>query len=103
MSYYLENTSRLQAVAISSEDTNGAFVAPSPETINEYKPLARPIFIYVDTNAVASRPEVAAFVEFYLNTAMSSDIISEVGYVPLADASYDASLGLLWAVLKRMS
>ncbi|MEL6882440.1 MAG: PstS family phosphate ABC transporter substrate-binding protein [Cyanobacteria bacterium J06607_10] len=94
MSYYLENQSRLQAVAIASEDTNGAFVAPSPETIGEYMPLARPIFIYVDTNAAASRPEVQAFVDFYLNEAMDSSLISEVGYVPLEDDVYNTSLGL---------
>ncbi|MEO0771462.1 MAG: PstS family phosphate ABC transporter substrate-binding protein [Cyanobacteria bacterium J06649_4] len=94
MSYYLENQSRLQAVAIASEDTNGEFVAPSPETIADYMPLARPIFIYVDTNAAAARPEVQAFVDFYLNEAMDSDLISEVGYVPLDDDAYSTALGL---------
>jgi len=92
MSYYLENQEQLKAVAISSEDTAGVAVAPSPETINEYKPLARPIFIYVNNDAIASRPEVKSFVEFYLDQAMASDIISEVGYVPLDAADYTASL-----------
>ncbi|MEL7334309.1 MAG: PstS family phosphate ABC transporter substrate-binding protein [Cyanobacteria bacterium J06560_2] len=95
MSYYLENQEQLKAVAISSEDTAGVAVAPSPETINEYKPLARPIFIYVNNDAIASRPEVKSFVEFYLDQAMASDIISEVGYVPLDAADYTASLGEL--------
>lgn len=92
MSYFLENQDSLQAVAISSEDTNGEAVIPAPETIADYKPLARPIFIYVNNDALASRPEVKSFVEFYLNQAMSSDVISEVGYVPLEDADYMESL-----------
>ncbi|MEL7069565.1 MAG: PstS family phosphate ABC transporter substrate-binding protein [Cyanobacteria bacterium J06581_3] len=97
MSYYLENQDALQAVAIASEDTNGEPVAPSPANISAYKPLARPIFIYVSKDALASRPEVKSFVEFYLNQGMetSNNIISEVGYVPLEAADYMASLGLL--------
>ncbi len=97
MSYFLENQDLLQAVGISSEATDGEAVIPSPETINDYKPLAREIFIYVDTDAMASRPEVKSFVEYYLTRAAETEdnIISEVGYVPLAADNYEASLGML--------
>jgi phosphate transport system substrate-binding protein len=97
MSYYLENQDLLQAVGISSEATGGDAVIPSPETIDDYKPLAREIFIYVNTDAMASRPEVKSFVEYYLTRAAETEdnIISEVGYVPLAADSYEASLGML--------
>ncbi len=97
MSYYLENTDILQAVGISSEATGGEAVIPSPETIDEYKPLAREIFIYVNTDAMASRPEVKSFVEYYLTRAAETEdnIISEVGYVPLDPADYLASQGML--------
>ncbi|MEL6556320.1 MAG: PstS family phosphate ABC transporter substrate-binding protein [Cyanobacteria bacterium J06621_11] len=95
MSYYLANPGVLQAVGISSEDTNGEAVIPSADTIDSYKPLARPIFIYVNNDALASRPEVKSFVEFYLDQAMSSDLISEVGYVPLDESAYMESLGQL--------
>ena len=97
MSYYLENRERVQSVAIASEATGGQAVAPTPETIEDYKPLARPIFIYVNKAAMASRPEVKSFVEFYLNMSMAEqdNIISEVGYVPLSTDEYMASLGLL--------
>ncbi|MEM6868713.1 MAG: substrate-binding domain-containing protein, partial [Cyanobacteria bacterium P01_C01_bin.121] len=97
MSYYLENQERIQAVAIASEETEGEAVVPSPANIEDYKPLARPIFIYVNKAAMASRPEVKSFVEFYLSTAMEAEdnIISEVGYVPLSTDEYMASLGLL--------
>ncbi len=97
MSYYLENADILQAVGISSEATGGEAVIPSPETIDEYKPLAREIFIYVNTDAMASRPEVKSFVEYYLTRAAETEdnIISEVGYVPLDPADYLASQGML--------
>jgi len=97
MSYYLENAGSLQAVGISSEDTDGEAVVPSAATIDDYKPLAREIFIYVNKEALASRPEVNAFVEFYLDQAEATtdNIISEVGYVPLPSSSYASSRGLL--------
>jgi len=93
MSYYLENQDSLKAVGVASEDTAGEFVVPSAETIEEYKPLAREIFIYVSKDAIASRPEVASFVEYYINNAPA--IVPEVGYVALPDESYSNSLGLL--------
>lgn len=93
MSYYLENQDSLKALGISSEGTGGIPVIPSAETIEEYKPLAREIFIYYNTEAVASRPEVSAFIEYYLENA--SDIVPEVGYVALPDTSYSESLGQL--------
>ncbi|MEO0768171.1 MAG: PstS family phosphate ABC transporter substrate-binding protein [Cyanobacteria bacterium J06649_4] len=97
MSYYLENTDSLKAVGISSEDTNGEAVVPSQDTIEQYKPLAREIFIYVNKDAVANRSEVKSFVEYYLDQAeeTSDNIISEVGYVPLPSESYATSRGLL--------
>ena len=90
MSYYLENTDKLKAVGIYNEDGNA--VKPSPETIQEY-PLARPIFIYVDTNAMASRTEVKSFVEFYL--ANAPEIVPEVNYVPYTEAEYAEFMNML--------
>ena len=90
MSYYLENTDKLKALGIYNEA--GDAILPSPETIEEY-PLARPIFIYVDKNALASRPEVKSFVEFYLTNAPT--IVPEVNYVPYTEAEYAESLDAL--------
>ena len=82
--YYAENTSRLKLVPI---DGGGGPVLPSTTTINDgsYKPLSRPIFIYVST-ASAKRPEIGAFVDFYLKNA--TKLVSEVGYVPLSARAY---------------
>jgi phosphate transport system substrate-binding protein len=90
--YYQENTDKLKAVAIDSG--NGQCVMPSPETIQDgtYQPLSRPLFIYVKASE-ADRPEVSAFVEFYLSKSFTPLIASrEVGYVPLSDEVYEAAL-----------
>lgn len=83
--YYVENTERLKLVPV---DNGDGPVAPSGETINNgtYQPLSRPIFIYV-SNAAAERPEVEAFVQFYLENA--TQLVEEVGYVPLPQEAYD--------------
>ena len=83
--YYLENRGQLNAVAI--DDGHGC-VAPTPETIRDgsYAPLSRPLFIYVNT-AELEKPEVRAFVDFYLDSA--AQLAAEVGYVALTDAEYD--------------
>jgi phosphate transport system substrate-binding protein len=82
--YYLENKDKLKVVPVDGGDGP---VAPTTETINNgtYAPLSRPIFIYVST-AAAQRPEVEAFVNFYLENAAA--LASEVGYVALPDAVY---------------
>ncbi len=89
--YYLENQGQLNAVAI--DDGNGC-VAPTPETIKagEYTPLSRPLFIYVNT-AELEKPEVRAFVDYYLDNA--GQLAAEVGYVSLTDAEYDAARKLV--------
>ena len=91
--YYEESSDRLGAVAI---DNGNGCVLPSRETIENgtYAPLSRPMFIYVKPDALA-KPQVRAFVEFYLSNATS--LVPEVGYVPLAAERYEESLGTLSA------
>lgn len=86
--YYSENKNKLKIVPIKNKTDP---VAPSLKTINDgsYSPLSRPIFIYVSEKSVA-RPEVAAFVEFYLKNA--DKLSEEVGYVPLPKSHYDEGL-----------
>jgi phosphate transport system substrate-binding protein len=86
--YYAENTDKLKLVAV---DGGEGCVAPSSQTvqIGEYKPLSRPLFIYLSRTAL-QRPEVAAFVRYYLKNA--SELVPQVGYVPLAAQAYQASL-----------
>ncbi len=78
--YFLEAGQGLQAVSV--DDGNGC-VAPSFEAAlsGEYTPLSRPLFIYTRASLLAERPEVAAFVEFFLD--QSDAIVPEVGYVTM--------------------
>lgn len=87
--YYEENQDLLKLVAVDDGDPeNGeGCIEPSPETINDgtYQPLSRPLFIYVSADA-AERPEVAGFIDFYLNEGPA--IIPEIGYVPFTEEFY---------------
>jgi phosphate transport system substrate-binding protein len=78
--YFVENTDKLKALEV---DGGSGCVAPTEATINDnsYAPLSRPLFIYADTGKAKERPELKAFVDFYLDntTALSA----EVGYVAM--------------------
>jgi len=86
--YYVENKDKLKLVAI---DSGSGPVFPSEETIlnGTYKPLARPIFIYVNKTALA-RPEVKEFVRFYMTEGPK--LVSEVGYIPMPTQVYNENL-----------
>ncbi|MFW6377413.1 MAG: PstS family phosphate ABC transporter substrate-binding protein, partial [bacterium] len=73
--YYAENMDILKAAAV-----NG--VLPASETVGsgKYKPLSRPIFIYINNEAV-KRPEVEGFLRFYFDQA--SELVPPTGYVDL--------------------
>ena len=64
---------------------------PTASTIEDgqYQPLSRPMFIYVNKKSL-KRPEVMAFVEFYMVNGRS--LVSEVGYVPLQESVYQDAL-----------
>jgi phosphate transport system substrate-binding protein len=64
LSYAQQNEGKVKAVEVDGGD---GCVAPSAETVQDgsYKPLSRPLFIYPSEKAL-KRPEVKAFVEFYL-------------------------------------
>ncbi len=87
--YYAENMDKLKLLGIDDENPeNGdGCIQPGAETVQDgtYQPLARPEFIYVNTRAL-DRPEVMAFVEFYLNNA--TELATEVGYVGLSAEAY---------------
>jgi phosphate transport system substrate-binding protein len=87
--YFEGNHDKLRLVAV--DDGKDGGILPSPATIENgtYKPLSRPVFIYVSKKA-AQRPEVRKFVEFYLKNA--DKLVREVNYVSLGAASYSASL-----------
>ena len=76
---------RAKLLAVSVEDT-GSCVVPTPETIASADfPIARFLYTYVNAEAAATDPSVAAFVDYMLSdTGLES--VTAVGYVDLADA-----------------
>ncbi len=80
--YFEENASTLKAVEVDSGD---GCVAPSAETSADgtYTPLARPLFIYVKNASYADKPEVAAFVDFFV--ASDAEIAEVAQFIPLND------------------
>ncbi len=91
LAYYVENRKRLKAVAIQHPDFNGGKPCLTSEkaVIEGRYYLARPLFIYVNRES-AERPEVRAFVEFYLQNA--ARLAKEVGYVPLPKRAYELAM-----------
>lgn len=89
MAYYLENADKLKAIPVVAKDGSKP-VMPSQTTVMDgtYQPLSRPLFIYVNATAAAFKPEVKAFVNFYLENA--PELVKEVKYVPLPKEDYDA-------------
>jgi len=89
--YYVENTDKLNLVAVNS---GSGCVLPSEKTILDgtYKPLSRPIFVYLRQDRL-QRPEVAAFVRFYMTEGPA--LATEVGYVEAPESVYKAGLAKL--------
>jgi phosphate transport system substrate-binding protein len=80
-SYFEENQDKLNAVEIDGGD---GCVAPSVTAAQDgtYKPLSRPLFIYVKKDAL-TRPEVAAFMQYILDNETAIAEASQ--FVPLTD------------------
>ncbi|HXF97290.1 MAG TPA: PstS family phosphate ABC transporter substrate-binding protein [Gaiellaceae bacterium] len=80
-SYYEENRSRLKAVQIRNPKT-GRCVAPSVATVHNgsYKPLSRPLFVYVKGSSFRRR-EVQAFIDFIFDNEVR--IAERADFVPL--------------------
>ncbi len=86
--YYIENSKRVTAAAV---DSGNGGVLPSAATVenNSYKPLSRPIFIYINAKS-ADKPEVDEFVKFYM--ANAATLVDEVKYFPLSKEVYQLNL-----------
>jgi phosphate transport system substrate-binding protein len=91
--YYAPREATLNAVAISWEKNpkGPEAVLPSRQTVEaaKYNPLARPLFFYVNRKA-AERPEIKAFVEFYLRNGVK--MAERVKYIPLQQPEYEMGL-----------
>jgi len=84
LAYYAENKDKLTLIGVNNGEE---VVKPTLETVSNgtYRPLSRPLFIYVNSTSVKS-PEVVEFVNFYLDNA--TELSEDVGYIPLPSELY---------------
>jgi phosphate transport system substrate-binding protein len=82
LSYLLENEGKLKALGI---DGGGGCVEPSLETVQDgsYKPLSRPLFVYVNEDALADKPAIDPFLTFLLDN--EPRIARGAKFVPMTD------------------
>ena len=72
--YYAENKAKLNAVSLKG-------VAPSQESVDKGTyPLSRPLFMYTTAKTLNDKPQVAAYLDFYLTNV--NRVIKKVGYFP---------------------
>jgi phosphate transport system substrate-binding protein len=79
--YYAENRDTLKILSIEGVEATSDNV-----DAGDY-PLARPLFIYSDASVMAEKPQVAAFINFYL-TYVNEEVL-DVGYFPASNESLD--------------
>lgn len=89
--YYEENAELLNAAAIDG-------VTPNFESVEggTYK-LSRPLFIYSAPSIIQAKPQVADFINYYLTNV--PNVISEVGYFPVSDATLNRARWWLLAAI----
>ena len=90
-SYFEENQDSLKALEV---DGGSGCVAPSVDTAQggTYVPLARPLFVYAKTDALA-RQEVEGFLRYMLDNETS--IAEQAQFVPLNQTQIDDNLAKL--------
>jgi len=82
--YYQENADKLNVLSVEG-------VIPDEQTAedNTY-PISRPLFIYSTAQIMQEKPQVAAFIYFYLTRV--NDEILDVGYFPASQTVLDEAL-----------
>ncbi len=90
--YFEENRKQLRALRVEG-------VAPGAETVkDESYPLMRPLYLYSTAKIIAQKPQVAAFLTYYLSQAHR--VIGRVGYFPAPAADLDKAKRALLAAMK---
>jgi phosphate transport system substrate-binding protein len=90
--YYQNQSDNLTAVSIDD-------ITPSFETAEDGSyALSRPLFVYSDAAILKAKPQIAAFLTFYLDRV--NEVIGDVGYFPANDALLEAAKASLAEALK---
>jgi phosphate transport system substrate-binding protein len=90
--YYAENADTLNVLSVDGVEPNQATVDD-----NSY-PLSRPLFHYTDASILKEKPQVAAYIYFFLTHV--NDEIGDVGYFPANDAVLAEAMNALMETLK---
>lgn len=81
--YYLENETLVRPVSIAGVQASAATAED-----NTY-PLSRPLYLYSDAGVMSRKPQVAAFISYYLTHV--NTYILEAGYFPATPAALNLS------------
>jgi phosphate transport system substrate-binding protein len=86
LSYFIENVSRLKALAVDGGD---GCVKPTLETVQDgsYKPLSRPLFVYINEDSLADKPALDPFLTFLIDTEPS--LARKAKFVPMTQQQLD--------------
>ncbi|MGH2582988.1 MAG: PstS family phosphate ABC transporter substrate-binding protein [Anaerolineales bacterium] len=89
--YYVENTDIIKPLNIDG-------VEPNEQTAgdNTY-PLSRPLFIYSDATIMNTKPQVAAFIHFYLSFV--NEEVIDVGYFPAPEEALQEAWDKFYAAM----
>ena len=85
--YYVENADVTNVLSIDG-------IEATLETVDSFEyPLARPLFIYSDAAIMMEKPQVAAYINYFLTHV--NEVIDEVGYFPANEEVLNIAK-LLW-------
>jgi phosphate transport system substrate-binding protein len=92
LSYYLENEDRLKALSVDGGD---GCVEASVETVQDgsYKPLSRPLFVYVNEDSLADKPALDPFLTFLLDN--EPQLARGAKFVPMTTEQLDRARTVL--------
>ncbi|PKN96956.1 MAG: phosphate-binding protein [Chloroflexi bacterium HGW-Chloroflexi-5] len=90
--YFNDQSDNLTAVSIDG-------VTPTVVTAEDGSyALARPLFIYSDAGVITAKPQIGAFINFYLTRV--NEVIFEVGYFPASETALNDAKMKLAEILK---
>ncbi len=102
--YCMENKEKVKVIKVSPtiEGDPAPAVEPTVETIlsGEYKPLARPLFVYVNKDTL-KRPEIVEFLKYTVSEE-SQPLVAKRGFVRIPDEKRKEMVGRLEEALKAV-
>ncbi len=93
-SYYTNNPDSTKALSIQSKNN---CIQPSLENAQDGSyPLARPLFIYVNSQKLQEKQHLQEFIKFYINNSKDQELIGEtIGYVPASQQTVNENINKL--------